>query len=123
MDEPSKPFEAIVGEKLSAITFVLDYWQLQFDGPIINALSRLEVSAGEISLRDGHDQFRNLICDQIGKIVASVALLQPEAFTITFEDQSSIKISLRWEDYRGPEAMIFYDHNLSTPFTVVRADN
>ncbi|MCS3450087.1 hypothetical protein M2222_001090 [Bradyrhizobium elkanii] len=41
MDERSKPFEAIVGEKLSAITFVLDYWQLQFDGPSINALTRL----------------------------------------------------------------------------------
>ncbi|MDI4231443.1 hypothetical protein OZ411_01270 [Bradyrhizobium sp. Arg237L] len=78
MNELSKPFEAIVGEKLSAITFVLDYWQLQFDGPTINALSRLEVSAGETSLRDGHDQFRNLICDQIGKIVASVALLRPK---------------------------------------------
>jgi hypothetical protein len=121
MNEPSKPFEAIVGEKLSAITFVLDYWQLQFDGLTINALSRLEVSAGEISLRDGHDRFRNLICDQIGKIVSSVALVQPEAFTITFEDRSSIKISLRWEDYRGPEAMMFYGYDLST-WTVVRAD-
>jgi hypothetical protein len=30
-------FETIVGEKLSAITFVLGYWQLQFDGPSINA--------------------------------------------------------------------------------------
>jgi hypothetical protein len=93
MNEPSKPFEAIVGEKLSAITFVLDYWQLQFDGLTINALSRLEVSAG----------------------------VQPEAFTITFEDRSSIKISLRWEDYRGPEAMMFYGYDLST-WTVVRAD-
>jgi hypothetical protein len=122
MDQQSKPFEAIVGEKLSAITFVLDYWQLHFDGPTINALSRMEVSANGVVLRDGHDQFRNLICGEIGKVVAGVALVQPEAFTITFEDQSLIKISLKWEDYRGPEAMIFYGHNLSACM-VVRADD
>lgn len=26
-------FNQIVGEKLSAVVFVLDYYQLQFDGP------------------------------------------------------------------------------------------
>ncbi|MES5484796.1 hypothetical protein QMZ05_18730 [Bradyrhizobium sp. INPA03-11B] len=121
MDERSKPVEAIVGEKLSAITFVLDYWQLQFDGPSINALTRVEVWAGGVALRDGHDQFRNLICDQIGKVVAGVALIRPESFTITFEDRSEIKISLKREDYRGPEAMIFFGHN--SPTVVVRADD
>ncbi|OKO74795.1 hypothetical protein [Bradyrhizobium sp. NAS96.2] len=121
MDERSKPVEAIVGEKLSAITFVLDYWQLQFDGPSINALTRLEVSADGVALRDGHDQFRNLICDQIGKVVAGVALTRPESFTITFEDRSEIKISLKREDYRGSEAMIFFGHN--SPTVVVQADD
>ena len=120
MDQQSKPFEAIIGEKLSAITFVLDYWQLQFDGPLINALSRISVSADGMVLRDGY-QFRNLICSQIGKVVTGVALVQPEAFTIFFDDKSSIIIS-KWEDYRGPEAMIFYGPNLSS-FMVVRADS
>ena len=121
MYQEPEPFQAIVGEKLSAITFVLDYWQLQFDGPSINALTRLEVSANGYKLRDGDDQFRNLFCGQIGKVVSRVALKQPEAFEITFEDQSSISISLKWDDYRGPEAMIFYGPNLSTCL-VVRAD-
>ena len=122
MGEPLELLEVIVGEKLSAITFVLDHWQLQFDGPTINALSRLEVCADGIVLRDGHDQFRNLICGQIGKIVTAVELVQPEAFTITFGDQSSIRISLRREDYRGPEAMVFDGHNLS-PIIVIREDD
>jgi hypothetical protein len=122
MDQQSKPFESIIGEKLSAITFVLDYWQLQFDGPSINALSRISVSADGMDLRDGDDQFRNLICSQIGKVVTGVALVQPEAFTISFDDRSSIIISLKWEDYRGPEAMIFYGPNLSS-LMVIRADN
>jgi hypothetical protein len=110
--------ESIVGEKLSAITFVLDYWQLQFDGPSINALTRLEVSANNLVLLDGADQFRNLICGQITKIVASVALIENEAFVITFEDQSCIKISLKPEDNQGPEAMVFFGPS-RTPCVVV----
>jgi len=121
MDQRSKSFDVIVGEKLSAITFVLDYWQLQFDGPVINALTRMEVDANGMALRDGHDQFRNLICEQIGKVVTGVALLQREVFTIAFEDQSLIKISLRWEDYRGPEAMTLFGPDGS--MVVVRADD
>ncbi|SEC21458.1 hypothetical protein SAMN05444164_1304 [Bradyrhizobium erythrophlei] len=87
----------------------------------MNGRKRWEVSADGVVLRDGHDQFRNLICGQIGKVVASVALTRPEAFTITFEDQSEIRISLKWEDYRGPEAMIPFGHN--SPTVVVRTDN
>ena len=104
-------YDCIVGEKLSAITFVMDYWQLQFDGPTINALTRVHVSAIGNVLRDGDDQFRNLICDQIGKIVAEVALVKAEVFLITFEDGSSISISLKAEDYVGPGAIVFYGSN------------
>ena len=121
MERRLEPFESIVGEKLSAITFVLDYWQLHFDGPTIDALTRLKICANGSDLSDGHDQFRNLICGQIGKIVAGVALVQAEAFTITFMDHSSIEISLRWQDYKGPEAMAFYDRNQSS-FAVIRAE-
>jgi hypothetical protein len=108
VNQKHEAFQVIVGEKLSAITFVLDYWQLQFDGPSITALTRLEVNATGYKLRDGDDQFRNLFCDQIGKVVASVALKPAEAFGIKFEDDSSVTISLNPEDYRGPEAVIFY---------------
>jgi len=111
-------FEAIIGEKLSAITFVLDYWQLQFDGPSINALTRLEVRADGQNARDGDDQFRNLICGQIGKIVGSVKLIEHQAFTIKFVDESTIIISLSLNDYRGPEGVVFYGPNLS-PVAVI----
>jgi hypothetical protein len=100
-------YVCIVGEKLSAITFVLDYWQLQFDGPTINAFTRVQVSANGTVLRDGDDQFRNLFCGQIGKTVAKVALAKSDAFTIAFKDCSSISISLKAGDYVGPEAIVF----------------
>jgi len=121
VNQQLEPFKSLIGEKLSAITFVLDYWQLQFDGPSINVLTRLEVSADGSVFRDRDDQFRNIICGQIGKIVLQVALIQPEASTVIFEDRSSISASLKWQDYRGPEAMIFYGPDQSE-CVAIRAD-
>jgi hypothetical protein len=60
MNKEPNFYDSIVGEKLSAITFVMDYWRLQFDGPTINALTRVQVSANGNVLRGGDDQFRNL---------------------------------------------------------------
>ncbi|UPJ46978.1 hypothetical protein IVB30_27230 [Bradyrhizobium sp. 200] len=113
-------YDCIVGEKLSAITFVMDYWQLRFDGPTINALTRVQVSANGNVLKDRDDQFRNLICGQIGKVVKEVVLAKSESFTIKFEDRSSICISLKAEDYVGPEAVVLYGSNQTV---VVRDDD
>jgi hypothetical protein len=99
-------FQSLVGEPLSAVVFILDYWQFQFAPATISALTRIEVRDAESVTRDGEDQFRNRLCGLIGKTVARVALRR-EAITFTFEDESSFSISLRLSDYRGPEAAIF----------------
>jgi len=114
------PFQTIVGERLSSITFVQDYWQLDFDGVGVSALTRIEVQDKGSRLGDRDDRFRNVLCEQIGKTVKRVTLIQPEALTITFDDQSSIAISLRWKDYRGPEALILRGRDGF--LRVVRAD-
>jgi|SRR5450756_523466 len=120
MSKESNFYDDVIGEKLSAIVFVMDYWQFQFDGPTINALTRVQVSASGKVLRDGDDQFRNLICDQIGKIVTEVTLTKSQVFTITFEDCSSIAISLNVEDYVGPEGIVLYGSNQTV---VIRDDD
>jgi hypothetical protein len=114
-------FQVIVGKQLGAITFVQDYWQFAFDGPVFTALTRVEVQANGIRVRDGDDQFRNILCGQIGRIVKQVSFVQPEAITITFEDQSSISISLKRNDYRGPEAAHFLGRD--GRLMVIRADS
>ena len=94
------------GETLSSVTFVLDYWQLQFGVSTIVPLTRVEVRVNGAVVRDGDDQFRNRLCEQIGKVVERFELEELVACTITFEDRSSISISLKQADYRGPEAML-----------------
>jgi hypothetical protein len=94
------------GETLTGVTFVLDYWQLQFGNATITPLTGIEVHTDGAIARNGDDQFRNRLCEQIGKVVEHFELKQSAACAITFEDQSSISISLKQADYRGPEALL-----------------
>src|SRR5262249_12293956 len=101
-------FEQLCGEQLSAVTFVLDYLQLWFDGPCINVTNPLTVQTGHISVTSWQSGFRDALCSQIGKIVAAVEFRNKEAFIIRFEDGSHLSISLGEQDYTTPEAL--YGH-------------
>ncbi len=98
----------IVGERLTAITFVLDDYQFQFDGPMFNVLTPVLVESSAGRAASGDDPFRNLVCGQIAKVVRSVSVLEGDAITVTFEDRSEIRFSLKPEEYPWPEAVIFY---------------
>src|SRR5580693_2357219 len=96
----------LVGRRLSGVTFVMDYVQLQFDPPpTINALTPITVRSGSRTAVSGDELFRNLLCEQISKTVTEVSLLDGEALTFSFEDGSTISLSLRQEDYVCPEAV------------------
>ena len=98
-------FKQLEGEQLSSVTFVQDYIQLHFDGPGINVYMPMHVEAGATTIRSGDNQFRNALCGQIAKVVQTVSFQDSEALTITFADDTRLSISLRDEDYSGPEAL------------------
>jgi hypothetical protein len=81
------------GETLDSVTFVCDYWQLHFGNSTITPLTRVEVRSNGAVVRDGDDQFRNRLCEQMGKVVERFELERRVACTITFEDLSLISIS------------------------------
>jgi hypothetical protein len=102
-----------VGRRLSGVTFVMDYVQLQFDPPpTINALTPITVRSGARTAVSGDESFRNLLCDQIPKTVTDISLIDGEALNFTFEDNTTISLSLRKEHYVCPEAVNIYgkDH-------------
>jgi len=102
--EQDSIFEQLVGEQLSSVTFVQDYLQLSFDGPRINVFNPLRVKTLSSCITSWSPGFRDLVCGQIGKVVAAVNSQPAEALTVVFEDGSSLSISLLPEDSMGPEA-------------------
>jgi hypothetical protein len=95
------------GRRLHAVTFILDYVQLQFEPALtISAFTRVSVRQnGEGVREDDDDQFRNLLCAQISKAIGLVIVRDSKSFDLTFEDGSGVSISLTAEDYVGPEAV------------------
>jgi hypothetical protein len=99
--------QQIIGTEMSAVTFVRDYVQLDFDGPKFNALTQITVASSKGFAVTGNDQFRNHLCEQIAKPVADVRITEEQEVMLSFADGSSIHLSLKSEDYRGPEAVVF----------------
>ena len=101
------PLEALVGSHLSAVVFVQNYVQLQFDGPGLTALTPPRVRVMNQSFEWGKQGYRDALCDRIGKLVRHGSTIPEQEISIEFEDGSSISISLNPKDYRGAEAAIF----------------
>ena len=100
--------QQLIGEQLSSVTFVMDYFQLHFDGPFINVTSDLTtVRLGSEISKSWDDRFRNMLCGQIQKIVRSVRIIEDQSLTIKFEEDSEIIVSLKPEDQSGPEAIYY----------------
>jgi hypothetical protein len=99
--------DVLKGSRLSAITFVHDYVQLHFDGPGLTAITPARVHRLNETFEWGMPEYRNVLCEQIGKLVRRAFTLEAQEIKIDFEDGSSISISLRPADYRAAEAAVF----------------
>jgi hypothetical protein len=102
-----QPLDILIGEQMSAVVFVRDYVQLVFDGPGLTAVTPPVVEVGQASSRWGDPGYRDKLCELIGKTVRHAQIVDTEEITIKFDDDSSIRISLRPEDYITAEAAIF----------------
>jgi hypothetical protein len=100
--------EELVGEELSAVSFVRDYVELHFDGPIIRALTPIRVGEkGTVGVSSTEHGWRDQLCAQIGKSVREVVIDDVRAIVIRFEDGTELIIPLDTESRSGPEAAHF----------------
>ena len=121
MADTALPFcdamNVIAGEKLSSVTFVLDYWQLDFDGHGFSVYTWLSVHRDGKTVRSGASGFRDGLCERIAKVVKT-AKSSDGVLTITFEDNSVICAFARNEDYTGPEAIQFQSYKYNSLYVL-----
>ncbi|MDE3106198.1 MAG: hypothetical protein KGK08_13595 [Acidobacteriota bacterium] len=96
--------EDLEGLPLTAVAFVQDYLQLQFDGPVLTLYAWPEAFRDEGSYAYGEPEYRNVLCELIGNDVEAATLVEDEALEIRFVNGSSLRVSLREEERTGPEA-------------------
>ncbi|MEP7354352.1 MAG: hypothetical protein ABI824_14085 [Acidobacteriota bacterium] len=100
----SKMIGEIVGECLSSVTFVQDYIQFHFDGPCLTTLTLPSFYKADSLVLWGDAGYRDSLCSAIGIKVTAVRVTD-DALSIEFSNSSIIAVSLKDEDYRGPEAI------------------
>ena len=105
----SATFDALVGTTLTAVTFIWDYVQLQFeaeqftDAARLNAYTMPKVEVAHRCWTRADDGWRDSVCARIGGVVTS-ASCSDTGLEIRFQDGASVTVSLREDDNVGPEA-------------------
>ena len=96
----------LVGHVLSSVEFVADYVQLRFDDACITTYTLPTVAWGAENLNWSQPGYRDALCREIGCRVERAAV-DGQQVSIAFESGTTLSISLRHADYRGPEALQF----------------
>jgi len=100
----------LIGRDLSSVEFVQDYMQFHFDGSHLSTLTLPSVRTEFGILILGQLGYRDALCELIGKNVTAVSVTSEE-LSVFFNNGESITVSLRDNDYRGPEAINYIAAN------------
>jgi hypothetical protein len=105
--------DILVGEKLSAVTFVMDYSQVDFDG---NRFTFYIWPVATIERREYKfkDQlYRDKLCSLITRVVVKASFVDNEELTILFDNSDKLSLSLDHSnpDIVAPEIAMFTDTN------------
>jgi hypothetical protein len=105
--------KSLEGTELSSVIFIRDYIQFVFEGEKENViLSSFILPSSVISNHTYTFQtpgWRDALCSFINKIVRSAFVAEENSIKLTFKDGSMLRVSLKDEDYDGPEAAMLFE--------------
>lgn len=96
---------SLKGEELNAISFVMDYIEFHFNGPVLRALTDPAIETPKGKFVFPALGSRDAFCSLIGKKVREVVVEEERAVILAFEDGSRIVIPVDEKSYKGPEAL------------------
>jgi hypothetical protein len=97
----------LIGEEISAISFVRDYVEIHFDGPVLRSLSGPTVVESGIRYAFPESGSRDALCRLIGSTVCALTVDDATALILTTDDGCVVMIPLDDQHRQWPEAMHF----------------
>ena len=107
MQSEERSVESLVGEQLSAVSFVQDYVEFHFDGPVVRALTNPIVESPAGRWRFPGAGSRDALCALIARLVQTVEHRADVHLRLDFGDGYRLTVPLDPDSYLGPEAMHF----------------
>lgn len=102
----NKPIlESLENLELAGITFIKDYIQFLFDGPIFNAYTLPQIRVKNETITSTDLGYRDTLCSLINKkVISAYEDEKEEKIMIGFENDTVISVSLKDEDRACAEA-------------------
>jgi len=103
----------LIGEKLSSVTFVMDYLQLNFDGNSFTFHVWPVITIGSKEYKFGEPSYRDSLCSLIAQVVKLASGEEKQHLTLDFESGDKLTVSLNPDNPEliTPEIAIFTDTN------------
>ncbi|MVN23468.1 hypothetical protein [Mucilaginibacter arboris] len=93
----------LIEEKLSSVTFVMDYLQVDFDGNGFTFYIWPVVTVENIEYKFGDSYYRDKLCSLIAQIVKSVSYVDNKEIVIHFDNENKLFLSL---DPNNPDIIV-----------------
>lgn len=108
---------SLIGEELNAVSFVMDYVELHFNGPVVRCIADPVVSDDKRSWRFPEPGSRDALCSLIGTALSALDFEEAEYLGLGFADSRRITIPLNEEARHHGEA-VHYVPGINQPITV-----
>lgn len=95
--------EAVIGEFLSSVEFVMDYVQLRFCGSMLTAYRRPHIQIGYHTYLPGEHGYRDALCSLIGQTVEDTEVCERLFLRISLGG-ASIRVPLNPDETVGQES-------------------
>ena len=109
--------EVLVGEEINAVSFVMDYVEFHFNGPILRSLTPpiLLTKKGRIQFPEAGS--RDALCSLIGDTVEAAIIKSEKTIELRLKSGRILSVPLDMGSRKGPEAAHFVP-GINQPLTV-----
>ena len=107
MTDLTPDLQFLVGEPLNAVSFVMDYVELHFNGSYLRCLTSPTIARGGKVVRFPEAGSRDALCALIGAEVRAINAAVGEELRVEFSDGTLVSAPLSYDDADGPEVLHF----------------
>src|SRR5438046_1297936 len=92
----AKTPDDLIGDAVNAICFVIDYVELRFNGPILRALTAVELIDRGSRAVFPEPGSRDALCGLIQAVLVDIVIEDELAMTLRFDSGAIVRIPLDW---------------------------
>jgi hypothetical protein len=100
--------QRLKGHRVSSVDFVEDYVQVHFDNACLTAYTLPRITLGDVQMEDRSSAYREALYRFEGSELLHANVEVGKEIIMNFSE-GCLNISLRDEDYQGPEALQLKD--------------